>query len=323
MGDRDEAKGAGSPWRDYWRLGHADVAGDAASGSGAGRTDAAWLPWFADISGGAKVLDLCTGGAAVLRNAAQAAQAAGKSFDLIGVDEALLPEDPSLVALGVRRTGGTSITALPFPDSAFDVVTSQFGIEYADHSPALSEVARVARPSASVRFLLHHADSEITRQATASLAAYDAVIGDGRLVDQCRTAYGSRLNGAPEDEAARNGQALRAAVLAVAARVGADPALSTTRYMLSYINDLAMGVDRYSPMSALQCIQEFEDRNSAWRERHRLQVAAAMDSPALDAFLAICAQNHLGLRARAEWRDPVGGLMGWLVDLSRAPDGRG
>ncbi|MGA0545132.1 class I SAM-dependent methyltransferase [Brevundimonas sp. VNH65] len=318
MGDRDAAKEAGWPWRDYWRSGQAGVAGDGTCGTEAGKTDAAWLPWFADALDRARVLDLCTGGGAVLRHAAQAA---GRSFELIGVDEATLAEDPSLVALGIRRIGETSIDALPFPDGAFDVVTSQFGVEYADHGRALAEVARVTRPSASVRFLLHHAHSEITRQARAGLAAYDAVIGDGRLVDQCRAAYASRLNGAAELEAAAQAQALRASILAVAARVGADPALSTTRYMLSYINDLAMGVDRYSPMSALQCIQDFKDRNAAWRERHRLQVAAAMDSPALDAFLAICAQNRLSLRSRAEWRDPVGGLMGWLVDLSRDADG--
>ena len=45
----------------------------------------------------------------------------------------------------LRFHGGTSLEALPFAQAQFDLVTSQFGLEYGDFAPTLSELARVLR----------------------------------------------------------------------------------------------------------------------------------------------------------------------------------
>jgi SAM-dependent methyltransferase len=320
MDGQGDDRSAGWHWRDYWRAGQTGVSGaDEAARGPAGDTAPVWRSWFAALADGARILDLATGGGAVLRHAAASAAGAGKTFHLTGVDQAALPDDPALQNLGVRRLGETPAEDLPFPEESFDIVTSQFGIEYADCARALHGVARVLRPGGAARMLIHHADSEITRQARVRITAYDAVIGDGRIVRQCRDAYAARLAWPADDRAEATGRDLRSAILALAARVGPDPSLATTRYLVSYLNDLTMGVDRYSPMSALQCLQDFTDSNAAWRERQACQVAAAMDRTALDSFIATATQAGLDARPPVAWRDATGGLMGWLVDFERRP----
>lgn len=321
MGDSEETPAAGWYWGDYWSRGPSDVSGGGADGpTDAGRTDPVWLSWFSQLTPGARVLDLATGGGAVLRYAAAASTKAALNLDLTGVDFALLPADPVLDSLGVRRIGQTPIESLPFADASFDAVTSQFGIEYGEARRSLGEAGRVLRAGGTARFLLHHIDSEITHQAFVRLKAHDSVIGDGRVVQLCRDAYAAQLRSASEDEVAETARNVRAEILALAARVGPDPTLSSARYALSYLNDLAMGLGRYDPMSALLCLDDFVARNAAWRERHAQQIAVAMNQSAMEAFVEVA--EHAGLRHRQStaWRDEAGGLMGWLVDFAREGD---
>lgn len=318
MGDREDTTSAGWYWRDYWLQGLSGISSAGANGpADAGRTDPVWLTWFSQLKSDARVLDLATGGGTVLRHAATASADAGLSLCLTGVDFALLPPDPGLEALGILRIDQTHIEALPFSDASFDAVTSQFGIEYADSSRALGEAARVLRPGGKARFLLHHIDSEITRQAVIRLRAHDMLIGDGRIIQLCRDAYAARLKQSPEDHASNTAKFFRTEILALAARVGPDPTLSSARYALSYLNDLAMGLDRYNPMSALLCLDDFVARNSAWRERHAHQVAVAMDPNAREAFVDTAERAGLTNRQSIAWWDETGGLMGWLLDFDR------
>jgi SAM-dependent methyltransferase len=321
MGGQGDDRSAGWQWRDYWRAGAVGVGTEAPASAGPqGDTTSLWRNWFAGLEDGSRILDLATGGGAVLRHAASHATAAGKRFGLTGVDEAQLPDDAGLQALGILRLGETRAEALPFAHESFDAVTSQFGIEYADHELALDGVARVLRPGGVARMLIHHKDSEITRAALVRIRAFDTVTGDGRIVRLCREAFAARLAWPADGKVEETARELRAAILALAARVGPDPALATTRYLVSYLNDLAVGVDRYSPMSALECLHDFTEANAAWRERQARQVSAAMDRASLDAFIDSASRSGLDANTTVAWRDAAGGLLGWLVDFERRSD---
>src|SRR3546814_16929036 len=68
---------------------------------------------------------------------------------------------------------GVSAEALPFDDNSFDLVTSQYGIEYCDDVRTTPEVARVPAPDGRVALLLHHADSRLAQVAREELRLAD------------------------------------------------------------------------------------------------------------------------------------------------------
>ena len=150
-----------------------------------------WQGWLADLPDGSRILDVATGNGIVLAHAAGAARARGLRFELTGVDLAdidppryLRNLDPALRAAVFR--GGVAAEALPFTDGSFDVVVSQYGIEYADLERALAEIARVLVPGGALVWLAHAADSEIARQHRAQAAELDFLLAAGGPVEAMR-----------------------------------------------------------------------------------------------------------------------------------------
>lgn len=70
--------------------------------------------------------------------------------------------------------------ALPFADGAFDVVTSQYGLEYAGLD-ALMEAVRVLAPGGTLIALIHIKDGPIARECTDNLTCLRHAIDAGVL----------------------------------------------------------------------------------------------------------------------------------------------
>ena len=70
---------------------------------------------------------------------------------------------------GVSFRGNVFAEDLPFPDKSFDLVVSQYGIEYSDLSRSIPEAARVLRPAGRMVFVMHDRNSEVVRLTTAHL----------------------------------------------------------------------------------------------------------------------------------------------------------
>ncbi|MGQ2991028.1 MAG: class I SAM-dependent methyltransferase [Brevundimonas sp.] len=310
---------AGWHWTDYWAAGRQDVMTVDGAGQGAGAdTLHLWADWLSALPDGASILDLATGSGQIPRHALTVAGTTGKAFHVFGVDYADLKPDPRLEAAGVVLTGGVRLERLPFPDGRFDAVTSQYGIEYADQGEALDEAGRVLAPGGVACMLIHHADSEITRQAVLRLNAYDAVMGDGEALQLGRRAFAIRMTDPEGPEAEASGRAFRQAILDLARRTRPTPPFATVRYLVTYLNDLAMGVDRFSPPSALERLDGFERGNAAWRERQACQVGSALTRDGVNGFIARARQAGLSSTSLTEAHDDRGGLIGWLAKFERA-----
>lgn len=177
-------------WADYWK---ADCAASCEPENPPTAREIAllWQGWLSAFPDGSRILDIATGNGIVLAHAAGAARALGRRFALTGVDLADIDPpryvrnlDPTLRTAAFR--GGVAAESLPFADSSFDVVVSQYGIEYADLKRALAEAARVLVPGGTLVWLAHAEGSEIVRQHRAQAEELDFLLAAGGPVAAMR-----------------------------------------------------------------------------------------------------------------------------------------
>src|SRR5688572_314851 len=155
-------------WRDYWK---ADVRASCMPENEQTAQEIAgtWQKWFAECPGGGRILDIATGNGIVLTHAAVAGRALNRAFALTGVD--LADIDPLRYVTSLEDDmraatfiGGVAAEHLPFDAESFEVVVSQYGLEYADLGSALAEVARVLVPGGTLHWLAHSDSSEVVQQ---------------------------------------------------------------------------------------------------------------------------------------------------------------
>ena len=172
----------GEIWSQYWHFdriascfdgaGQANYADDIAGG---------WRGFFADLSDGACILDLCTGNGAAALIAAETARERAAYFRIVAVDQADIDpaghvsrhEEDYASIIFLR---GTEIEALPFPGAGFAAVVSQYGIEYTDLDRALPEAVRMLAPGGRLRFVVHAADGVVARESRAVIADADLLL---------------------------------------------------------------------------------------------------------------------------------------------------
>lgn len=311
-------RGPGWHWSEYWQSGRTEIMTiDTAGGALTFDPGAVWAEFFAAFQDGARIIDLATGGGQVARLGHAAASAAGRSLEIVGVDYADLGPSAGDLAPGLHLMGNVPLERLPFPEGFFDGATSQFGIEYADTRIALGEVARVLKPDARARFLVHHAESAVSRSTAEQAAAHDRAMPDDSLIQKARRSFTAHLKRLPPATIRAAEDAYREAVRRAVERLEPSDAFEPVRYHLDYLADLARGLSRYEPKSALARLDVFEAGVAAWRHRHRNQMKVALDQAGLDAFLHRAAGKGLRTVEAAAERDARGALVAWRVDLER------
>lgn len=305
-------------WSEYWQSGRTEIMTIGTEGGEiAFDPGASWRAFFGSFEAGAHLIDLATGGGQVARLAHEVGVAAGRPFDVVGVDYADLGPSGGELAPGLRLMGGVALERLPFADATFDGASSQFGIEYADTRLALGELSRVLKPGARARLLVHSTDSAVSQSTAAQSAAHDKAMPDDSIIQKARRAFNAHLRRLPREALLAQEEALKESVRRAEARLEDDAAYDPVRYHLEYLADLARGVARYEPRSALARLEVFEAGVTAWRQRHRSQMKAALDRGGLDVFLDRAARKGLRTVEAAGETDARGALVAWRIDLIR------
>jgi ubiquinone/menaquinone biosynthesis C-methylase UbiE len=115
------------------------------------------------------LLDLATGNGAV----PQAIRKKFPDIDITAVDYAEIfpPKEhfSKLSAKAINFLGGINIESLPFNSYQFDIVTSQFGIEYSSINESFIQMLRVLKNSGVFQFLIHHHQSAIVTSSKKRL----------------------------------------------------------------------------------------------------------------------------------------------------------
>lgn len=155
-------------------------------GNYAGAIALFWRSCLQSLRAGDRVLDLATGNGALPLFMRETQVARGIRVDAVDLAEvAPTWHDPALQP-EINFHSGVAMERLPFPDATFDLVTSQYGLEYARWPEAVHESIRVCKPKATVAFVMHHADSILVRVARAELRGQRLLLEAGGLLDSAR-----------------------------------------------------------------------------------------------------------------------------------------
>ncbi|MDX1570928.1 MAG: class I SAM-dependent methyltransferase [Xanthomonadales bacterium] len=170
-------------WTRYYQ------AGDVHSSTAGFSTDAReriadrWKKRFSELPDGATILDIGSGGGALLEFAAKTA-GPERSLKATAVDlSTTRPDDApaSTDHFAIEFQGGIEFTNLPFDANVFSLVASQFAIEYGNLPEALAEAARVS--SGGLMALIHARDGVIVRQNAPIAEQVDWLLDELRLVE--------------------------------------------------------------------------------------------------------------------------------------------
>lgn len=128
-------------------------------GDGRPAVDRHWARFADNLPGRAQVIDLGCGAGIVGRILLN------RRADLrvTGVDWANVP---AMNLANVTVHPGVSMEDLPFGDGCFDAAVSLFGIEYGNMEKTARELERVLKAGARFSFLVHHRESEVSREGT-------------------------------------------------------------------------------------------------------------------------------------------------------------
>jgi SAM-dependent methyltransferase len=333
-------------WDRYWQC---DRIASCFDGAGATNYDesvgAGWKAFFAALPDNARIIDLCTGNGAISLMAAEVGAIESKNFSITAVDQADI--DPASYVsrhgeemAAISFVGLTEIEALPFPDSSFDVVISQYGFEYSDMPRAVRELARVLAPGAQLRFVVHAAEGAVAANARPVVADADMLLDTIGLIGASRRCFDAiaRVERGGDPSAIARQQACAAVeAFKTALRLTAGYAPKAADSLM-FQNSGGVLLDAFEARSSVgfDAVQAKIDRVEAEILAHRGRLQALIDAAldragveTLKARLAEAGAKEVG-SADLESSD---GLIGYVITarfasaisdrtISRFPNGR-
>lgn len=309
-------------WTNYYRSG-ALVTGPRGAQAGYDRELAeAWVHMFQVLPQTSTILDIGTGNGAIVAMANAWAQQHSSDWAIHGAD--LADINPAHdVPNGERLFSGchfhpkTPAERLPFEPDTFDLVCGHFALEYTEVPKTLAEVARVLKPGAQARFIIHHSDSVLVANAEQSLAETDLIIESAGIYARLRELIQDSGPLPPIDTP--EAQALSTAIDTLrAARIHDKPATSSV--VVSACLDAAKHIlylrsQGADPEPALAALSQAQDdlRHSAQRLRDLL--AVGHNERQIKALLNTGEDAGLVARGFRPLYHQRTNLVGWVVDF--------
>lgn len=172
-------------WSDYWQQGALhSLCGSLPDGLDGAIRDF-WLAAFASCPRQGRMLDLCTGNGAIPKLACESGIARFErvdAIDLATLAPAWLATAPQACRQAIVFHGGIRAEDLPFEPGTFELITSQYGLEYCHLDQAVPELARIAKPGAGLALVVHHAGSRLFEVAREEASSIDWLLSaDGPL----------------------------------------------------------------------------------------------------------------------------------------------
>ena len=194
-------------WSNYWRGRVGEQTGAALVGAGIEHDvelSAFWQSLFASAELSARVLDLACGAGSALKHAAAAGLA-----DITGADISADALKSLKSAVPNARIHECSASDTKLNDASFDIIVSQFGIEYAGLPEAVTEIARLLAPGGVFAAIIHMTGGGIAQEVAGKLKTGEA-INETRFIPLARDVFTTALQRRSPENDARAKQAAEA-----------------------------------------------------------------------------------------------------------------
>lgn len=287
---------AGAPeWDRFWRYdrlssfetgpGAANYTGEAAQG---------WRRFFARVPEGGSVLDIATGNGAIPVLAVEAK----RKLKVTGSDLADIAPDRFVTTSDALRQvtfrGRTNAELLPFDNSTFDAVTSQFGIEYSDMTKSLPEAMRVLKSGGRLRLAMHAKEGAVVRDTARSLADADFLLESAQLIPLAVLSLSSLVAWEKGEGLKEKAQSDHAQFREALDAVAQYERQAMDRQMLASVrSDLIEAFNTHRQKDLAEQIAGFQELASQvqdHRERQRALVRAAVARDEVEGFAARLAE---------------------------------
>lgn len=318
---RDARKQA---WSAYWAAGRLHSCIGSYDGNYTGAIGHFWSAVFTRLPSGCRVLDLGTGNGAL--PLLLSGQAAGRfEFRMDAVDlSSIAPAWHSAEQYpAIQFHPGVEMERLPFDGGSFDLVVSQYGLEYAKWPEALLECMRVLKPTGSAAFVIHHADSILVQVARAELAGQARLMESGGLLEAARDVipWIARARVSPAEvtgsaEAVASRQSYNMAMQALAVDIEASAAPDLLLESRAWVHNLLSGKHGTDPAVQLSLLGDYRSEMQRAGLRTVELVEHARDASGIEAMRNLFAEKMPGHSMRCEFIQQEEGLLGWGLFIS-------
>ncbi len=270
-------------WESYWRDTSAEFAVDPDSAAAAAISDF-WISSFQPLGPDAACLDIASGSGAVIQHAvdyfgAQSPSLTGQDMSAAAIEQLTL-RFPNVVGIV------SDARKIPQPDQSFDLVTSQFGIEYAKPK-AFAEAARLVKGGGRLALVVHCKPGLIFNECAANLAAVEKLraarffpLASAFLSAGFKAAHGG--NQRAYEKAHKQFKPAFRTLERTITKYGPSVASGLPSRLATDIATINRRLQNYDRTEVLAWLSRLEGELDEYRDRMRSMVNAALSNKELD-----------------------------------------
>jgi SAM-dependent methyltransferase len=209
--------------------------------------------------------------------------------------------------------------ALPLASGFFDVVTSQFGIEYAGPE-ALGEAARMVAGGGLLALLVHCREGLIHRRCRASrdaIAAMQRAEFLSRSRDMFEAAFAALADDGARERYREAGRVLAPAIREVEGilvRYGREVADETIVRVYRDVRDIHARLAHHDAAEVLDWLRRMDEEIAAYHGRMASMCRAAIDEDAFARWCGQCEEQGFAIIRREALRDGDGDTpIAWVL----------
>lgn len=273
-------------WNTYWQ-GTSDVGAFTSGGASHPAISAFWEEFFNDAEQNYEsphIIDIASGNGAVVECALTVFDT--KPHEITSLDVSAAAVENINKRFPTVKGIVSDASAIPLKTGSFNIVTSQFGVEYAGHD-AIIETARLVADGGTLVLLIHSDSGSIHQECLQSLDAikrtqesqfiqcafemFDAGFKAVRGAD--RTAY---------DNAAKKLAPAIGKLEEIMKQYGTHVAGDTISRLYNDVDQIHQRIQHYEPEDILNWLQKMDEELVAYAERMSSMDQSAMNSSSFE-----------------------------------------
>jgi len=283
---RSDPSGITQSWDAYWQ-GIADARAFSSGGANHPANVSFWNEFFRfarDDLAVSSLVDLASGTGAVVEIARDVF--GGGAVEMTAIDISAAAVASIRQRFPLVKSLVMDLKSIDLADENFDLVTSQFGIEYAGMQ-AVVDAARLVRENGWLAFLMHSTESSIYRQCADNLSAVERVIECRfvpRSIEMFRAGFAA-VRGAdriPYDQAAKRLSPAVGELESIIAEYGQEVADDTIACLYGYVARIHENIQHHDPDEVLGWLERMQEELETYAGRMSSMCESAIDEDGLD-----------------------------------------